>query len=373
MVGAILRHVTVQKFLLRRWVVVERRLLLTQLRTLYAPPQPTRPAATTSYETLRRHQPMHTTQVIPGQRTSEEKIDSSTSVHVHSEDCIQLFEQQYTCTCSAASYRIFPKLCSRRRNASTKTITSQTPTPKSRAKTLFSVHFTLVQSECRVALLTHWISLDPLANLGVQVPASLAGFYCEQISIDFKEKGSLKKHLLIHSEQRKYKCDVCDKSFNLKSNFDSHLLGHSEQRKYKCDICDKSFKVKSNLYTHLLSHSEQRQYKCDVCDKTFKVKSNLYSHLLSHSEQRKYKCNVCEKSFKLKSNLNSHLLSHSEQRKYKCDVCDKDFKVNGVLKRHLLVHSEQRNYKCDVCNKGFKVNNSLKRHRLIHSEQRNYN
>nr|CAD7394772.1 unnamed protein product [Timema cristinae] len=41
-----------------------------------------------------------------------------------------------------------------------------------------------LQSECRVALLTHWISLDPLANLGVQVPASLAGFYCEQISID---------------------------------------------------------------------------------------------------------------------------------------------------------------------------------------------
>nr|CAD7407067.1 unnamed protein product [Timema cristinae] len=48
----------------------------------------------------------------------------------------------------------------------------------------FLVHFTLVQSECRVALLTHWISLDPLANLGVQVPASLAGFYCEQISIE---------------------------------------------------------------------------------------------------------------------------------------------------------------------------------------------
>nr|CAD7398458.1 unnamed protein product [Timema cristinae] len=41
-----------------------------------------------------------------------------------------------------------------------------------------------LQSECRVALLTHWISLDPLANLGVQVPASLAGFYCEQISIE---------------------------------------------------------------------------------------------------------------------------------------------------------------------------------------------
>nr|CAD7428624.1 unnamed protein product [Timema monikensis] len=50
-------------------------------------------------------------------------------------------------------------------------------------ESIFSVHFTLVQSECRVALLTHWISLDPLANLGVQVLASLAGFYCEQISI----------------------------------------------------------------------------------------------------------------------------------------------------------------------------------------------
>nr|CAD7401975.1 unnamed protein product [Timema cristinae] len=41
-----------------------------------------------------------------------------------------------------------------------------------------------LQSECRVALLTHWISLDPLASLGFQVPASLAGFYCEQISIE---------------------------------------------------------------------------------------------------------------------------------------------------------------------------------------------
>nr|CAD7432849.1 unnamed protein product [Timema monikensis] len=51
-------------------------------------------------------------------------------------------------------------------------------------KLRFMAHFSLVQSECRDALLTHWISLDPLANLGFQVPASLAGFYCEQISID---------------------------------------------------------------------------------------------------------------------------------------------------------------------------------------------
>nr|CAD7403701.1 unnamed protein product [Timema cristinae] len=52
----------------------------------------------------------------------------------------------------------------------------------------FTAHFSLVQSECRDALLTHWISLDPLANLGFQVPASLAGFYCEQISIICLEK-----------------------------------------------------------------------------------------------------------------------------------------------------------------------------------------
>nr|CAD7575334.1 unnamed protein product [Timema californicum] len=30
-------------------------------------------------------------------------------------------------------------------------------------------------------LLTHWISRDPLASIGFQVPASLAGFYCEQV------------------------------------------------------------------------------------------------------------------------------------------------------------------------------------------------
>nr|CAD7434889.1 unnamed protein product [Timema monikensis] len=47
----------------------------------------------------------------------------------------------------------------------------------------FTAHFSLVQSECWDALLTHCITFDPLANLGFQVPASLAGFHCEQISI----------------------------------------------------------------------------------------------------------------------------------------------------------------------------------------------
>nr|CAD7257706.1 unnamed protein product [Timema shepardi] len=50
------------------------------------PPQLTRPAATTSYKTLRRRRSMYTTQDIPGQKTSEERRDPSTSVqesHVH--------------------------------------------------------------------------------------------------------------------------------------------------------------------------------------------------------------------------------------------------------------------------------------------------
>nr|CAD7198490.1 unnamed protein product [Timema douglasi] len=177
---------------------------------------------------------------------------------------------------------------------------------------------------------------------------------------------------LVHSEQRKYKCDVCDKSFKRKSHLNKHLLSHSEQRKYKCDVCEKSFKVKGELNRHLLVHSEQRKYKCDVCEKRFKVKGDLNKHLLIHSEQTKYNCEVCDKSFKVKYNLNCHLLIHSEQRKYKCEVCDKSFKVKGELNRHLLIHSKQRKYKCEVCDKSFKVKYNLNCHLLIHSEQRNF-
>nr|CAD7430073.1 unnamed protein product [Timema monikensis] len=64
---------------------------------------------------------------------------------------------------------------------------------KRTTKLPFLVHFTLVQSECRVALLTHWISLDPLASLGFQVPASLAGYYCEQIRITSVITGYFRK------------------------------------------------------------------------------------------------------------------------------------------------------------------------------------
>nr|CAD7602677.1 unnamed protein product [Timema genevievae] len=177
------------------------------------------------------------------------------------------------------------------------------------------------------------------------------------------------KQNLISTLQRKYMCNVCNKDFKEKGSLNKHLLVHSKQRKYKCEVCNKIFKWTSHLKRHLLIHSEQRNYKCDVCNKSFKLKGSLNSHLLGHSEQRNYKCNVCDKSFKRKNTLNSHLLIHSEQRKYKCDICYKSFNVKSILNFHLLGHSEQRNYKCDVCNKSFKRTSDLNSHLRIHSNK----
>nr|CAD7459319.1 unnamed protein product [Timema tahoe] len=122
------------------------------------------------------------------------------------------------------------------------------------------------------------------------------------------------KQNLISTLQRKYRCNICNKDFKEKRSLNKHLLNkESISVTYVIRASRRSY----DLNRHLLIHSAQRKYKCDVCDKSFKTKNNLKSHLLIHSKQRKYKCDVCNKSFKGTYDLNRHLLIHSEQRKYK--------------------------------------------------------
>lgn len=53
---------------------------------------------------------------------------------------------------------------------------------------------------------------------------------------------------------------------------------HSDQKKYKCQYCGSSFKRSKALKNHLILHSGLRPYSCPFCDKTFANGSNCRSH-----------------------------------------------------------------------------------------------
>lgn len=57
------------------------------------------------------------------------------------------------------------------------------------------------------------------------------------------------------------------------------------QHMYQCHLCEKQFRRKSWLKRHLLSHSNEKKFHCPWCSSTHKRKDNLLQHLkLKHTQ-----------------------------------------------------------------------------------------
>ena len=99
----------------------------------------------------------------------------------------------------------------------------------------------------------------------------------------FKDKTSLKKHIIIHGEKL-FICSVCQKRFLDNSKLRRHSLVHSGEKPYSCPICFKKFSLDFNLRTHMRIHSGEKPYACIYpgCFKRFSQSSNLSAHEKIH-------------------------------------------------------------------------------------------
>ena len=53
---------------------------------------------------------------------------------------------------------------------------------------------------------------------------------------------------------------------------------HSEEKPHHCSVCDKGFRQKGSLKEHLLTHSGDKPHKCSMCDAAFTQKGHLKAH-----------------------------------------------------------------------------------------------
>ena len=79
---------------------------------------------------------------------------------------------------------------------------------------------------------------------------------------------------------------------------------------YKCNQCDKFFAYKSYLKRHQMIHSDEKPYKCEQCDRRFARKCYLRSHQHTHTDVKLYECRQCNKYFAQKRYLVSHQYLH---------------------------------------------------------------
>uniref|UniRef100_A0A1A9VP84 C2H2-type domain-containing protein n=1 Tax=Glossina austeni TaxID=7395 RepID=A0A1A9VP84_GLOAU len=137
-----------------------------------------------------------------------------------------------------------------------------------------------------------------------------------------------KRHIKPKNERLKnFACYFCSNKYSRKDNLQIHVREkHPQHSKQKVG-----------------NQTEERPYKCELCEKAFKTRRNMKMHLLTHSDVKPHPCPECGKSFRRADKLRDHRRRvHSELRPYKCTECDKSFKYASVLRAHRHTHSGEK-------------------------------
>ncbi|XP_055905612.1 serendipity locus protein H-1 [Eupeodes corollae] len=202
-------------------------------------------------------------------------------------------------------------------------------------------------------------------------PAIAFKFKCEHCRVVLNGLEEFSKHEASHKIL--FKCNECDREFANESGLKKHVKSHRDDSRKdgwkKCPDCGKCLKLGS-MWMHRKIHSDNKKYGCDICGQKFVQKINLTHHQRVHTAEKPYECAECPKRFQERSHLQRHQKYHAQTRPFRCEKCGKMYKTERCLKVHNLVHLEQRPFACQVCNKSFISNSKLKQHSNIHTGER---
>jgi len=173
------------------------------------------------------------------------------------------------------------------------------------------------------------------------VPSDLPPFHDDltgNVGINKNQIGTARKH---NKEKRTGakestkvgKCPVCNKyiKFHNNNDFKNHLKLHTGERKYKCETCDKSFVSQSRLTYHKQNVHDPPKYQCSFCDKPFRSKVSYERHILVHSDEKPHQCEFCSYKARTIGNLSSHVRAVHDIKDYTVGGKQKLIKIGQHL------------------------------------------
>lgn len=196
-------------------------------------------------------------------------------------------------------------------------------------------------------------------------------FKCNTCNSAFYTQNLLDKHTLTHSGVQNVKCHYCEKLFNCSGSREAHERRHHTGIKpYKCSECeDRSFFSKSEYNRHTKRlHSKERPFVCELCNKTFAINADLKNHLKVHENIRNFQCDICGHGSLTVTNLRYHKkIVHETAGQHQCDLCPEVFSKKPFLWKHKRT-KHRGAHVCDICGISLMTSQYLKTHKLSHDE-----
>ncbi|XP_050297269.1 zinc finger protein 62 homolog isoform X2 [Anthonomus grandis grandis] len=163
-------------------------------------------------------------------------------------------------------------------------------------------------------------------------------FYCEECGQKVGSAKALLVHYRAHKSLKPYVCDTCGRSYSQTSHLWQHMRFHQGIKPFACphEGCDARYTIRPDLKDHIRKvHTRERPFKCNVCNKSFLTGSVYYQHRLIHTNDRRYGCEICHKRFFRADALNNHKRIHTDERPYACKVCGREFRQKGDRNKHV--------------------------------------
>ena len=138
---------------------------------------------------------------------------------------------------------------------------------------------------------------------------------------------------LIHDES--FDATQDDNDRDIDSHSDTSTIINEPLPKKKnnnmCIWCHRKFISKQGLKRHLEIHTGDKRYRCKICDKKFTQSTALLVHNRRHTGEKPFRCLKCGKCFAQSGALKLHSRVHSGEKPYKCSICNKTFSQAGTL------------------------------------------
>ena len=135
------------------------------------------------------------------------------------------------------------------------------------------------------------------------------------------------------------------------------IEGENGVRRFKCSVCPLTCATKSDLHQHLMTHTGEKPFDCNICGNSFRRRQHLANHMkvIHHveppssqikpetflqppAEPKKFTCDHCQRVFLKSESLSAHMRVHVKDKMYECPECGKKFHQSIDQINHMKTH-----------------------------------